>query len=268
MDLCQLNPLKIPKARLRRELDLPSVEPLDYNHDDQMINSYQIKQQHQEVKQSANGSRVGGFQEELFVITPLPSPVPLDASSTLLAIGWINLTFYLKSWYKKTKQPILCQLKGQVNFGTLTALMGPSGAGKSTLLKCINGRERSSLSDSTEFYVSKKEALLPSFIVQDQTEHLLFDLTVRESLMYSSLLKNKSPMHSIRFNHLENIEKIVSDLMLTDCFDNSVAVCSGGEKKRLALALELTAHKKPNLICIDEPTSGLDSNAAEKASQS
>ena len=159
-------------------------------------------------------------------------------------------------------------MKGQVNFGTLTALMGPSGAGKSTLLKCINGRERSSLSDSTEFYVSKKKALLPSFIVQDETEHLLFNLTVRESLMYSSLLKNKSAMHSIRFNHLENIEKIVSDLMLTDCFDSSVAVCSGGEKKRLALALELTAHKKPNLICIDEPTSGLDSNAAEKVSQS
>ncbi|CAG2172073.1 unnamed protein product, partial [Oppiella nova] len=38
--------------------------------------------------------------------------------------------------------------------------------------------------------------------------------------------------------------------------------CSGGEHKRIAIACELTAHIKPNMLCIDEPTSGLDSSAA------
>ena len=52
--------------------------------------------------------------------------------------------------------------------------------------------------------------------------------------------------------------------MLTNCADNRVSQCSGGEQKRLAIGLELTPRIKPNLICIDEPTTGLDSYAAEQ----
>jgi ABC-type multidrug transport system ATPase subunit len=51
--------------------------------------------------------------------------------------------------------------------------------------------------------------------------------------------------------------------MISDISKTIVDKCSGGEQKRLAIALELTANNKPNLLCIDEPTSGLDSNAAE-----
>ena len=81
-------------------------------------------------------------------------------------------------------------MNGQINFGALTALMGPSGAGKTTLLRCINGFNRSDLSNDSMFYVNKTKSLRQCFIVQEQKEHLLMRLTVKESLMYSSLLKN------------------------------------------------------------------------------
>ena len=55
--------------------------------------------------------------------------------------------------------------------------------------------------------------------------------------------------------------------MLTNCADNFVSQCSGGEQKRLAIGLELTPRIKPNFICIDEPTTGLDSYAAEQVIQ-
>jgi ABC-2 type transport system ATP-binding protein len=56
---------------------------------------------------------------------------------------------------------------------------------------------------------------------------------------------------------------LLTELMISDIANTYVEKCSGGEQKRLAIALELTSQIKPNLICIDEPTSGLDSNAAE-----
>ncbi|CAG2171101.1 unnamed protein product [Oppiella nova] len=65
------------------------------------------------------------------------------------------------------------------------------------------------------------------------------------------------------FDHNLNVRKILCELLLEDCADNSVQTCSGGEQKRLSVGLELVQQMKPNLLCIDEPTSGLDSNASE-----
>ncbi|KAH9527945.1 Cytoplasmic dynein 1 light intermediate chain 1, variant 2 [Dermatophagoides farinae] len=77
--------------------------------------------------------------------------------------------------------------------------------------------------------------------------HLLPGLTAKQSLIYASRLKNYSMgIHEA----MKTAETMVQN-------------CSGGERKRLALALELTSMWMPNLICIDEPTSGLDSNSAE-----
>ena len=180
-----------------------------------------------------------------------------------LAIAWVNLTVSKKLLFSKQQKVILDNINGQVNFGTLTAIIGPSGAGKTTLLNCINGFNQSDLSNESLFYVNKTKSIESCFIVQDHNQHLIMKLTVKESLMYSSLLKN-SQYKRYQLNHEENIEKILNDLLLNECKDNLVANCSGGEQKRLSIALELTSIVKPNLMCIDEPTSGLDSNASDQ----
>ena len=209
-----------------------------------------------------------------------------NETSISLAIAWNNLSFSIKSLFNKEKL-ILNNLRGSINFGTITALIGPSGAGKTTLLHCINGIKRSGLSKNTEIYVNKSKKIKSVFIVQEHKHHLLMNLTVRESLMYSSLLKNnnqrrkhvvsngeitlndleKIVLEQIQFNHKFNVNQILSELMLTNCADNKVSRCSGGEQKRLAIGLELTPKIKPNLICIDEPTTGLDSYVAEQVIQ-
>jgi ABC-type multidrug transport system ATPase subunit len=178
-----------------------------------------------------------------------------------LAIAWIDLKFSASSMIGQNPKPILNKINGFINFGSLNALMGPSGAGKSTLLKCINGRNTFGLGNGTQIYLNSVYEIRSCFIVQDIKEHLLTGLTASESLVYASKIKNSE--EKVVVDHQKNAEKLLSDLMISDISKTVVDKCSGGEQKRLAIALELTANHKPNLLCIDEPTSGLDSNAAE-----
>jgi ABC-type multidrug transport system ATPase subunit len=69
--------------------------------------------------------------------------------------------------------------------------------------------------------------------------------------------------NQLKIDHESNAMNLLSELMASDIADTKVEDCSGGEQKRLSIALQMTQRIKPNLLCIDEPTTGLDSNAAE-----
>jgi ABC-type lipoprotein export system ATPase subunit len=180
-------------------------------------------------------------------------------SNKKLSIAWIDLTLRIEKNMFRKEKIILNQLNGCVEFGSLNALMGPSGAGKTSLLRCLSGRYQTLLTDETRIYLSKFEKIRTCFISQDEREHLLEGLTAKQILIYASKLKNSDK----RLDHEMNVKNLMTEFLISDIEDNCVQNCSGGEQKRLAIALELTSQIKPNLICIDEPTSGLDSNAAE-----
>ena len=87
-------------------------------------------------------------------------------------------------------------------------------------------------------------------------------LTCRQLLMYASRLKNSKNHQNNQIDHQKIADNLLEELNLADAGETKVENASGGERKRLALALELTSLTMPNLIQIDEPTSGLDSNSA------
>jgi ABC-type multidrug transport system ATPase subunit len=91
-------------------------------------------------------------------------------------------------------------------------------------------------------------------------------LTAKQNLIYASKLKNS--FYDQYIDHEMNVSTIMSELMIEDTVNTKVRNCSGGEQKRLAIGIELTALNKPNLIMFDEPTTGLDSNVAEVVSHS
>ncbi|KAH7642959.1 hypothetical protein HUG17_9650 [Dermatophagoides farinae] len=186
-------------------------------------------------------------------------------------IGWRQLTlFATDTIYEVRSTPgplddfgdklILRNLSGQFQFGTLNAIMGSSGSGKTSLLKVFNGKMKTKLTGSTQFYLSRFVPIRTCFIKQEVSKHLIPGLTSKQSLIYASKLKNCHETQTI--DHEQVADNLLNELDMTNTGNTLVQNCSGGERKRLALAMELTSVRMPNLICIDEPVSGLDSNSA------
>jgi ABC-type multidrug transport system ATPase subunit len=69
--------------------------------------------------------------------------------------------------------------------------------------------------------------------------------------LYASKLKNGG-----RVDHEWVVEHVINRLRIQDCANIRPKRCSGGQKKRISIALELVS--KPNILILDEPTSGLD----------
>ena len=184
-----------------------------------------------------------------------------------IILAWRNLNLFGSSslFQRDTKCDdesrikILDSLNGQLLFGTLNAVMGTSGAGKTSLLRVLNGQCKTRLSKTTRWYLSSLTKIDTCFITQEVSNHLITGLTVFQSMIYASRLKNIGS----KIDHEKNVFSVLNQLDLYNTANTKLERCSGGEKKRLALAAELTALIMPNLICIDEPTSGLDSKSAE-----
>ncbi|XP_021277890.1 ABC transporter G family member 13 isoform X2 [Herrania umbratica] len=96
-----------------------------------------------------------------------------------------------------------------------------------------------------------------------QEDVLLGTLTVRETITYSAHLR-LSP--SVSREEIDDIvEGTIMEMGLQECADRLIGNwhlrgVSGGEKKRLSIALEILT--RPHLLFLDEPTSGLDSASA------
>ncbi|XP_073837498.1 ATP-binding cassette subfamily G member 4 isoform X2 [Musca autumnalis] len=124
--------------------------------------------------------------------------------------------------------------------------MGPSGAGKSSLLNAISGYVTSGVEGLIS--IDRKHSC---YITQEDHHQTL--LTVEELMILACDLKLKRN-HQQKKNEL--ITDILESLNLNHRRNVNANDLSGGERKRLSVALELVAN--PKIFFLDEPTSGLD----------
>lgn len=152
------------------------------------------------------------------------------------------------------------------NTGKLFGIMGGSGAGKSTLLNILNGNNEPS---SGEVLVNghnlhKEKKILEGVIGYIPQDDMLIDeLTVYQNLFYNSKLcfdgYNDEKIHQLVIDKLNDLGLIeTKDLKVGNFLDK---VISGGQRKRLNIALELI--REPSVLFVDEPTSGLSSRDSE-----
>jgi ABC transport system ATP-binding/permease protein len=137
--------------------------------------------------------------------------------------------------------------------GELVAIIGESGAGKSTLLKALAG-----VSNPTGGHVAIggesvsnrlcELGYVPQFdIVHDQ-------LTVGEALDYAAQLR--LPPDTTGRERTARVTEVTDQLGLADRRDTRVERLSGGQRKRVAVGVELL--HRPGALFLDEPTTGLD----------
>ncbi|XP_073949751.1 ATP-binding cassette subfamily G member 4-like [Choristoneura fumiferana] len=156
----------------------------------------------------------------------------------------------------KGDNTILHNVSGEFRSGELTCILGPSGAGKSTLLNILAGYASNNVSGrvtvnghARDMHVFKK---LSSYIMQD--DMLQPRLTLVESMRIAADLKLGKELDKAEKELI--IEEILRTLGLWDHRDTRSEHLSGGQSKRLSVALELV--NNPPIIFLDEPTTGLD----------
>ncbi|OGM49784.1 ABC transporter, partial [Aspergillus bombycis] len=163
-----------------------------------------------------------------------------------------------------TGRPILDGISGNIKKGCVFGIMGLSGAGKTTLINILAGKSRQTSGttalNGVQGDLTRFKHLI-GFVPQDDI--LLEELTVRESILHSARLHlggvwsdDKIKLH---------VNKLIDYLGLTPVKDQLAGGAekrgiSGGERKRLSIALELAA--MPRAVILDEPTSGLDAATA------
>ncbi|MBS0009838.1 MAG: ATP-binding cassette domain-containing protein [Bacteroidales bacterium] len=150
--------------------------------------------------------------------------------------------------------------------GKLIGILGNSGAGKTSLLNLLSGiyqPDNGSVKINGIDLLARGEELdgIIGYIPQD--DMLIEDLTVFENLYYATSLCFRDLSHA---DMVHMVDKMLNSVGLYEKRDLKVGstlkkVISGGQRKRLNIALELI--REPSILFIDEPTSGLSSRDSE-----
>ncbi|XP_038701081.1 ABC transporter G family member 15-like [Tripterygium wilfordii] len=180
-------------------------------------------------------------------------------------LAWENLIVVLSNFGEGPTKRLLQGLDGYAEPGRIMAIMGPSGSGKSTLLDSLAGRLSRNVVMTGDVLFNGKKKIVDYGVIAYVTQEdvVLGTLTVRETLTYSALLR--LPKTMTKEEVTDTVEGTISEMGLQECADTVIGNwhlrgISGGEKKRLSIALEIIT--KPRLLFLDEPTSGLDSASA------
>lgn len=153
----------------------------------------------------------------------------------------------------------------QFPYREFVALMGPSGCGKSTLLKALNGDSPPTQGTIKLFDLDLHDHFdlvkhIIGYVPQENIVHE--ELTVQESLFFAAKIRLPEDTSTKEID--DRINEVLSSLKIDTptIRKTKIAKLSGGQKKRVSIAVELLT--KPKILFLDEPTSPLDPETIEE----
>lgn len=141
--------------------------------------------------------------------------------------------------------------------GELVAVIGPSGAGKSTFLKVLTGQlvpTAGTVTFDGHDVHSGGDEVRRRIGVVPQEDVMHTKLTARHAMHYAARLR--LPSDTSRTERRERVTGALSEVDMVAHGNTRLSRMSGGQRKRVSIALELIT--EPPLLLLDEPTSGLD----------
>ncbi len=147
-----------------------------------------------------------------------------------------------------TPQPILWNINLELSPRKLGLIIGPSGSGKTTLLEILAGLAQPT--HGKVFWGTQELApldlqYLAGIVFQFPERHFCGDTVLEELRLGHPELGSQEVTNALEEVGLDHLS-----------FGTSPHALSGGQQRRLALAVQLI--RQPNLLLLDEPTAGLD----------
>jgi ABC-2 type transport system ATP-binding protein len=144
----------------------------------------------------------------------------------------------------------------EVARGEVFCLLGPNGAGKTSIVEILEGyRTRT----GGEARVLGMDPAKSERALRDRVGIVLQESGVQQDLTVAELVE----MYGRYYTHRRPIDEVIEVAGLTEKRDTRAKVLSGGQRRRLDLALALVGD--PDLIFLDEPTTGFDPAARRQA---
>ena len=163
------------------------------------------------------------------------------------------------------KKTLLRDIHMAIEPGHMVLLLGGSGAGKTTFVNALNGYEPANaeiLINGKNMYKNYKSMLFELGFVPQQDLMRGSD-TVYNTLMDAAVMR--LPSSFPKAEQQKRVEEVMEIFGLLPVRDNLVSKLSGGQRKRLSIAMEFLPN--PGLFILDEPDSGLDGVMARELFQ-
>jgi ABC-type multidrug transport system ATPase subunit/pSer/pThr/pTyr-binding forkhead associated (FHA) protein len=170
---------------------------------------------------------------------------------------------HLRKAVKKDTLVLLNTISLSIYPKELVAIVGGSGTGKSTLMNALSGfrpaPEGTVLFNGDDYYqnlAAYRNSL--GYVPQDDIIHR--DLTVEQTLYYAARLRLPRDMSAAEI--AARVDTVLQDVEMSAFRSSEVARLSGGQRKRVSIAVELLS--KPRLFFLDEPLTGLDPGISKR----